>query len=705
MRATILACVSLASLVAAGPVWAQQATAHHASGPVMGTADEEPTTQLTPIIVVGQARAYRATDTVTATKTDTPLIDIPQSVTVVTARQIRDQAMDSLGDVMRYVPGVNVGQGEGNRDQITLRGQNTTADFFIDGMRDDVQYFRPLYNLERVEVLKGPYALSFGRGGGGGIINRVQKAPVEDSRFTEARAFGDTFGGYGAWVDWNLPLADQTAFRLNAMAEQSESFREHVDGRRFAINPYVATRLANGWGLGLSYEYVDDDRVADRGLPSYQGRPLEGYDELFIGVPGVNQTTLQAHIAKVRAEGRIAPGLSLNATLVGADYDKVYTNVYASGAATSPTGTVPLGAYSDISGRTNWLFQSNLIWEVLGGPIEHIVLGGIEYGHQTSNGHRLNGTLSSTTLSLTHPVYSTVAFNTVSRQTESRVATTSIYAQDQIGLGQFFDVIVGLRWDRFDISGTEFVPGPNRAFGRVDEVISPRLGLVWEPSETASFYASYSRSFLPRSGEQFASLSATSQNLEPEEYENREIGAKWDPLSGLSLTAALFQLRRTNATTPDPANPTLSINVGATQTTGVELGVVGRVTDGWTLAGGYAWQDAHLDGNDAVELAQVPEHSLSLWSRHTLTERLGLGVGVTHQSDQWAAIRTTAATTRLPGFTRLDAALFYELTDRVDVQLNVENLLDEDYWADAHNNNNLSPGAPRNARVSLTYRY
>lgn len=690
MRVALFASVSLISVMGAAPVWA---------------ADEEQATDLPQIIVVGQARGYRATDTATATKTDTPLIDIPQSVTVITAEQLRDQAMDSLGDVMRYVPGVNVGQGEGNRDQITLRGQNTTADFFIDGVRDDVQYFRPLYNLERVEVLKGPYALIFGRGGGGGIVNRVQKAPLDGADFTEIRAMGDSFGGYGAWLDWNLPLADRTAFRLNAMAEQAESFRDHVDGRRYAINPYFATELANGWGVGLSYEYVDDQRVPDRGLPSYNGRPLEGYDTLFFGVPGVNETTLQAHIAKLRLEGDVAPGLRLNATLVGADYDKAYTNVYANGPATSPTGTVPLGAYSDGLTRTNWLFQSNLVWEVLGGPIEHRVMAGIEYGHQDSAGQRYNGAISNANYSLTNPVFPTVAFNTLSRQTESLVETTSIYAQDQIGLGQFFDVIIGVRWDRFDISGVDFMPNPDRAFGRVDEMISPRLGLVWEPSDTTSIYASYSRSFLPRSGEQFASLSVTTQNLEPEEFENLEVGAKWDARPGLSLTAAVFQLRRTNATTPDPANPTVSINVGATQTTGVELGVVGRINEGWTISGGYAWQDAHLDGNETVELSQAPEHSLALWSRHQLTERLGFGVGVTHQSDQWAAIRTTAATTRLPGFTRVDGALFYTLTPQVDVQLNVENLLDADYWADAHNNNNLSPGAPRNARVSLTYRF
>ncbi len=700
MRVALLATVSLISMMGAAPALAQSI----AGGAVSG-ADGEPVHEIEPIIVVGEASGYRATDTITATKTDTPLIDVPQSVTVITAEQLTDQAMDSLGDVMRYVPGVNVGQGEGNRDQITIRGQNTTADFFIDGVRDDVQYFRPLYNLERVEVLKGPYALIFGRGGGGGIVNRVQKAPLDGASFTDVRAMGDSFGGYGAWVDWNLPIADRKALRVNAMAEQSESFRDHVEGRRYAINPYVATELSNGWGIGLSYEYVDDERTTDRGLPSYQGRPLAGYDELFIGVPGVNETTLQAHIAKLRLEGQIASGLKLNATLVGADYDKTYTNVYASGAATSPTGTVPLGAYTDATGRTNWLFQSNLIWEVLGGPIEHRVMAGVEYGDQDTANVRFNGTLSDSNLSLTAPVFPTVTFATQSRDTQSQVTTTSFYAQDQIGLGRYFDVILGVRWDRFDIEGTDFIPNPDRDFGRVDEQVSPRVGLVWKPVDNASIYASYSQSFLPRSGEQFASLSVTTQNLEPEEFENLEIGAKWDVQQGLSLTAAVFQLRRTNATTPDPANPTVSINVGETETTGIELGVVGRVSDDWTLSGGYAWQDAHLAGNDWVELSQTPEHSLALWSRHVLTDRLGFGLGVTHQSVQWAAIRTSPTTTRLPGFTRVDAAMFYELTPSVDIQLNIENILDEDYWADAHNNNNLSPGAPINARVSLAMRY
>lgn len=691
MRLLLLTAVS--QLVLAGAAQAQD-----------GPDGHSPSTEVDPIIVTGQARGYLALDTITATKTDTPLQDIPQSVSVVTAEQIDDQAMESMGDLLRYVPGVTVGQGEGNRDQITLRGQNTTADFFIDGVRDDVQYYRPLYNLARVEVLRGPYALIFGRGGGGGIINRVQKAPGA-TNFVETRAFADTFGGAGAWIDWNLSTGESSAFRLNAMAERSESFREHVDGRRYAVNPYFAAEISPGWNLGLSYERVDDERVIDRGVPSYQGRPLEGFDERFFGLPGTNETTLQADVTKVRLDGRIAPNLSVNTTLVAADYDKVYVNVFPGGPATSPTGTVPLSAYADETNRDNWLFQSNLVWDIPGGPIEHRIMAGVEYGEQDTRGSRLNGTLSNPNLSLSNPVLPTVVFATPARDVQSRVRTASIYAQDQIGLGRFFDVILGLRFDRFDISGTDFLPTPDREFGRVDEVISPRVGLVWKPIEDASVYASYSRSFLPRSGEQFATLTPTTQNLEPEEFENLELGAKWRLTPGLSLNAAVFQLRRSNATTPDPANPTTTINVGETRTTGLELGVVGKVTDRWALSGGYAWQDAHLSGNEAVELAQVPEHSLAVWSRHDITDRLGLGVGVIRQSAQWAAIRTSPTTTRLPGFTRVDAAVFFELTPRADLQLNVENLLDEGYWADAHNNNNLSPGAPRNIRLAVSTRF
>ncbi len=231
--------------------------------------------------------------------------------------------------------------------------------------------------------------------------------------------------------------------------------------------------------------------------------------------------------------------------------------------------------------------------------------------------------------------------------------------------------------------------------------MSPRLGLIFKPRPNASLYASYSRSFLPRSGDQFLSLTPTQANLEPEAFTNHEIGAKWEIRPNLALTAALFRLDRTNATTPDPANPLRTINVGETRTEGLELAATGSIRTGWQVSAGYAYQDASLRGNDTVRLAQVPKHQFSLWNRYDVSDRLGFGVGIIRQSDQFAAIGTSTAATRLPAFTRVDAAVYYDLSPGVQVQLNVENLFDETYFSDAHNNANISTGAPLNGRLTL----
>ena len=666
---------------------------------------QEPAAELGTIIVTGETRGYVAVNSVTATKTDTALIDVPQSINVITRQQLDDQAAYSLSDVLRYVPGVTIGQGEGNRDQITLRGQNTTADFFLDGVRDDVQYYRGLYNLERVEVLKGPYALIFGRGGGGGIINRVQKTPNGAGAFANARVSANSFGAFDISGDVNTPLGDKAAFRLNAVYEELANHRDFYEGQRFAVNPYLAADLGGSWRAGLSYEYVNDDRVPDRGVPSLNGRPIEGYRDQFFGLPGVNQTTLEAHILKGRIDGELTPGLSVSTTVLYGDFDKLYTNVFPSGAATSQTGTVPLAAYTDPTTRENFLVQSNLLWETRTGPLEHRILFGLEYGDQTSANQRRNGTLSPASLSLTNPVFPTVTFGGLVRDTVSTVETVSAYVQDQISIGDRFDIVAGLRFDRFDIDGVDLQPAVDRPFSRTDEKVSPRLGLIFKPQPDLSLYASYSRSFLPRAGDQFLSLSTMQEDLEPERFTNTELGVKWQARPNLILTAALFQLDRTNATTPDPNNVAMSINVGETRTKGLELSATGNITDRWQISAGYAWQDAVLAGNDFVRLAQVPEQQFSLWNRFNVSNRLGLGLGVTHQSDQFAAIRTSNATTRLPGFVRVDAAAFYELSDRVQVQLNIENLLDEAYFPDAHNNANISTGAPLNARLTVSARF
>lgn len=663
------------------------------------------------IIVTGSSTGYVAQDIVTATKTDTPILDVPQTIHVVTREQLDDQANYSLGEVLRYVPGTTVGQGEGNRDQITLRGQNTTADFFLDGVRDDVQYYRGLYNVERVEILKGPYALIFGRGGGGGIINRVQKTPIADESFGAARASLNSFGGWDLSADLNAPLGEKAAVRLNATYEKMEGDRRFVDGERYAWNPYLAVDLSEDWKLGLSYEYVNDDRVPDRGVPSIAtaagqpNTPVRGYDRLFFGVPGVNRTTLEAHIAKLRLDGQLADNLKFTSTLLYGDYDKLYVNVYAN-SAVSAANTVALEAYSDPTKRENLIGQANLIWDIETGALEHKLLFGIEYGDQQTRNMRFNRTFSpGTTFNLNNPVYPTVTFTTPSRNTASDVEFFSAYVQDQIGIGDHFDIVVGLRYDHFQIDGIDFIPAVDRRFARSDDKISPRFGLIWKPQENVSIYSSFSRSFLPRSGDQFISLTTTQENLAPEKFTNYELGAKWDIQPNLNVTAALFQLDRSNATTPDPANPLTSINVGKTRTKGLELALTGRVLPDWQVSAGYTWQDGTLRGNDSVRLGQLPKHQFSLWNRYDVGDALGLGLGVIHQSSQFAAIRTSATTTKLPSFTRVDAALFFDVSEKVQLQANVENLFDTDYFADAHNNNNITPGAPINGRVTVRVKF
>jgi catecholate siderophore receptor len=661
------------------------------------------------IVVTGTTTGYKADSSSSATKTDTPLLDVPQTISVITREQMDDQAQLSMGSILRYVPGTTVGQGEGNRDQITLRGQNSTADFFLDGVRDDVQYYRGLYNIERVEILKGPGAMIFGRGGGGGVINRVQKMPNSVAVIAGATAGINSFGNWDVTADVNVPVSDKAAVRINANYESLANHRDFYEGERYAVNPTAAISLG-GWKLGLSYEYVNDDRVTDRGIPSIAtvagapNRPITGYNKVFFGTPGANRTGLKAHIAKATLDGKLADNLNWSSTILYGDYDKYYTNVFANGPATGQTGTVALSSYIDPTKRQNFIAQSNLVWDVDLGSIGNKFLFGLEYGDQQSSNQRRNGTLSNGTLNLANIIYPSVQFNIPFRDSVSDVEFVSAYGQDQISIGNHIEIVAGLRYDRFSIKGTDLIGTP-RPFARTDEKVSPRIGLILKPQENISIYGSFSKSFLPRSGEQFVTMTAAQENLAPERFTNYELGAKWDIRPDVNVTLALFKLDRTNATTPDPANVGSTINVGATRTRGIEFALTGRITPKWQVNGGYTYQDAHLKGNDFVRLSQVPKHQIALWNRYDFNRQVGLGLGIVHQSSAFAAIRTAPTTTLLPAFTRVDAALFLKAAKNFDVQVNVENILDTQYFSDAHNNNNITPGAPINAKLTARVRF
>lgn len=670
-------------------------------------------------VIAPRDDAYRAQRTTTATKTDTDLKDVPQAITVVTDELIRDQAMQTMADVVRYVPGVSMGQGEGHRDAPTIRGNATTADFFVDGVRDDVQYFRDLYNVERVEVLKGPNAMIFGRGGGGGVINRVtKKADGSDARRLDLEL--GSWDHRRATADVAHALDDAFAVRVVGLYERSDSYRDFVDLERWGVNPSIGWRNGQGLTVSLAYEHFEDDRVVDRGAPPFQGRPSPAPRRAYFGDPDLSHARTNVDLVNLGVEYEVSQSLQVRNRTVYGDYDKVYANVFPGGAAVAGAdgrpATYPLQAYENDSPRENLFNQTDIVWKTDIAGVRHTVLAGAELGRQTGHNLRLTGRFNSATgpTTLTGVPFATptrrglpVVFTNSGSDANNRVRATvaAAYLQDQVDLTDQLQLIAGLRFDSFDVDFEDRRASTTgrRDFSRRDELWSPRLGLVLKPVEAVSVYASYSVSHLPSAGDQFSSLTATSETLKPESFENLEAGVKWAVTPDLLFTAAVYRLDRDNTTAPDPTRPGQVVLTGAQRSKGVELGLSGQVTQAWQVVGGYAWQDAEITRTTSAapagrEVALTPEHTFSLWNRYDVTDRFGLGVGVIRQSRMFASISNAVT---LPGFTRVDAAVFVRVTDALTAQVNVENLFDRRYFPTSHGDNNILPGAPRTVRVSL----
>jgi catecholate siderophore receptor len=286
-----------------------------------------------------------------------------------------------------------------------------------------------------------------------------------------------------------------------------------------------------------------------------------------------------------------------------------------------------------------------------------------------------------------------------------RTNVAATYAQDQIELSRHLQLVAGLRFDRFDLQYLNNRNGDTLA--RPDNLVSPRAGLIVKPIAPLSLYTSYSVSYLPGSGDQFSSLTTVTEQVEPEKFNNYEVGAKWGPMSSLEVTTAVYRLDRTNTRSTDPNDPTRIVQTGSQRTNGYELGLNGRVTAAWNVAGGYAYQDAFVTSattaaKTGAQVGQVPHHMLSLWNSYQLHSRVRAAFGVLHRSDMFAAIDNTVT---LPGYTRADAAAYLSLARQLRLQVNIENLFDTRYYINADSNTNISPGSPRTLRIGVTTKF
>ena len=690
----------------------------------LGVAQSTSAESLPPITVRGTADApYTTKKSVTATKTDTALIDTPQSISVVTKEQIRDQSSQGLAEALRYVPGVGFAQGEGNRETPIFRGVSTTGDFYVDGVRDDMQYYRDLYNIESVEVFRGPNAMIFGRGASGGLINRVTKTPGWTPQYGGSVTFG-SYSNKRVTADLNQPLTDSLAFRVNALYEDSNSYRDGVTLERKGINPTLAWKLTPKTQVTLGYEYFKDDRVADRGIPStggLAGKPVNTDRSTFFGSAEGSPTGSELNAFTALMEHEFDNGVQLRNRTRYADQDKFYQNVFASGALTS-AGEVPIGAYNNMTRRESWSNQTDVTVTTTLGGMQHKLLAGVEIGEQDTSNFRMTGYFSGMAQSVPVPLSNPVTNASVTYRQSGTDANNgakgkvmAVYVQDQIELSPAWQLIAGLRYERLEVN---FKNNRNTdRFSSDNDLVSPRVGLIYKPAKDMSLYANYSIAYQPRAGDQLSSLSVTSAVLKPEKFQNYELGMKWDVSPSLTATAALFRLDRTNVIVLDPADPAQvrTILSDGQRTDGLELTLSGNVTSAWSVVGGYAYTDATLLAKTSTTLAkgatvgQVPKNTFTLWNRYDFNRSWAAGLGVIHRTEMFASTQqspasppgATATNTKLPGYTRVDAAAFYTFDEKTRVQLNVENLFDKKYYLNAHNNNNITPGSPRAFRVSL----
>ena len=660
-------------------------------------------------------------DQVNSLKPPLPILDVPQSVSVITDEEIKNQGLREIGDIIRYTPGVNTSQGEGHRDAVVFRGVRSTADFYQDGIRDDVQYYRSLYNVEQLEILRGPNALLFGRGGTGGLINRVTKKAEIGEAFGSFDVGADSFGAADIAVDANFATSENTAVRLNLHTDSLANHRDFYEGERYGINPTVKIQ-AGDTTVDLSYEYADHERFIDRGIPTANNTPVESLKDVVFGVEGLNLQTLEASILRANIAHDYSDSGKFNMSVTSSDFKKMYKNLYAAGYD-GTANTVKLDGYLDPTERQNLILNANVVNEFNNGSTSGTVLVGLEFVDTDNKNYRYNTFFNNRAgsdageptdqqiFNITRPLdisvtstglASTVDYTTdLKSSSESDITVTSLYLQGDIDFSDNWKMIIGGRLDNFDITVTDVKKSQDQS--RKDDMFSPRFGVIYKPADNMSLYVSYSESFLPRSGEQYKKLDASGAALDPDVFENTEIGYKYDINDALTFTAAIFDSKSTRA---EKDNETGEMNeVRGLEVEGVEIELSGDIDDQNNLTFGYTSLDG-VTSKGTKQPRELPDQMLSLWYSYQANETIGFGLGVTHQGESFIKDTSNGSTgPALPDYTRVDFALYINASDNDVVRIHVENLTDELYFPHSHSTHQASVGESLNARISYSRRF
>jgi len=636
-------------------------------------------------------------------------LDLPQSVEVVPQAVLQTQGALSMQDALLNVTGVTPQLGEGRRDQVALRGFSAVNDSYIDGVRDDARYYRDLSNIETVEVVKGSASALYGRGSTGGLVNRITKKPLFGQSVTEVSVTAGSYDRRRVQGDIGRSFSNnQLAVRLTGAYEDTGSHRPYYSLERVAVSPSIAWRSPGGTEVLLQADFLDDNRVPDRGIPSFAGTPIDAARDLYFGTPQDDFLSNRVASQSLTLHRPMGRSWRLRSVFRHTFYDNEFSN-------TQP-GTVRMSGGRLVAARTQYnvdatqrnLFnQTELLATGVVGPVAHTTLAGVEVGRESTRTQRFTGIASDVDVLnpvLERPRYSPVP-NTTNNSFTGNIAAA--YLQEQVSIGRW-RALVGGRFDRFD-QQLDDRNAANVDLARVDRVFSPRAGLVYRLTPAASLYASYSRSFQP-SGDGL-SLAANTAELKPEDTISYEAGAKSELFgSRVSVSAALFRLDRRNVRTRDPIEPNKLVLVGRQRSEGIELNAAGMIVRGWDIRGGVTFLDpVILQSNDVTSgvaiagnrIGSTAKQNASLWTTYSMRNGITVGGGLFHMGD-WFASNDNLV--RLEAYTRVDAMAAYRF-GRYEVAFNLKNLLDAEYYESSNSNTQLMPAAGRNGLLSLRYRW
>jgi catecholate siderophore receptor len=695
-----------------------------------------------------------------------PLLDTPRAVTIIPQQIIEQTASTSLQDLLRTSPGITFGAGEGGQplaDRPFIRGQSSGNSIFVDGVRDAGGQQREVFNLEQVEVIKGPDSVYAGRGSGGGSINLGSKAPHLTDMVNVGAAVG-TDSYYRATIDGNWRFNDTTAFRLNLMANEGDiPGRDAVDFEKYGLAMAFATGLGTDTTATLSYYHLTSDQMPDYGIPLYTKRGgataprpdasgvLDVPYDSFYGLKARDYLRNEVDSVTLKLEHRFNENLSIrNVTRYSETLnDYVVTNPGDGGTAVlvGDTWWMKRGTKSRWNPAETFANVTDLFGTFTTGALKHSFDAGIEYS--TEDNHNAGYTVTTTSGSacpapltgfdctpLYDPNPNDPWSGSITRGlvSETTTDTLGLYAFDSIAFGEKWLLNLGVRYDDYSVDGTTAsgtIAAPVYTVREASwEYVNYQAGLTYKPTPNTSVYASWSTASTPPTisgGDQSTvptngSGALNGDVLDPEETTNYEIGAKAIIFDNrLTLSAAAYQLTREKAQVLDADN--VYRQVGEIEVKGVELGVSGNITPAWTVFGGYTYMDSELvkgtytlvngvpvpSAFEGEALANTPEHSASLFTTYRVTRKLTLGGGAYYVSDSNGGNQGGAGgggnAIYAPAYTRLDVFASYDLTDRANLQLNVQNAADEEYIIRTNGVHHADPAPARQAILKLNVRF